>query len=243
MDRARHVTPVHRFAQAARWLAGLIMLVSTVVWAAGAAMAGPPFETDDPEPVECHHVEVDVAQGRQGEPVATGPIWEVDYGPAKNVELSVGGQPHETEIGSAIRFIPESKGVPQIGILPAVTIQNDGKAETFFPIWAQKTIGAWTIFGGGGVSFGSEFTGLSATRNLRSGSSLGAEFYHESQRNPTVPAPARIGIGYVDQVSPTNAIMLWAGRALQPHGTSLLYIGFQTTIGTAKQSSSCGNKP
>jgi hypothetical protein len=240
MDRTADVARMKRIPQGRRWLPALIALVSTMLLVTAAASAGPPFETDDPEPVECHHVEVDVAQARQSEPVVTGPAWEIDYGPAKNVEVSVGAQPHETEIGSAIRFVPETKNQPQIGILPTVAIQNNGKVETSFPIWAQKTVGAWTVFGGGGISFGSEFTGLSVTRNFRSGSTLGVEIYHESQRNPTLPVPARMGIGYVDQLGPSNAIMLWAGRALQPRGTNLLYVGFRTTFSRAKPSSSCG---
>jgi len=240
MDRTAFLAPMNRFAVVGSWLPALVAIVLFASCAPGAAIAGPPFETDDPEPVDCHHVEVDIAQARQSEPVATGPVWEVDYGPTKNVELSVGGQPHEFEVGSAIRFIPESKYRPQVGILPAVSIHDGGGAETFLPIWAQKTIGEWTIFGGGGVSHGSEFTGLSAARNFRSGSSLGVEFYHESQHNPIVPAPARIGLGYVGQVGPSSAIMLWIGRALEPRGTNLLYVGFQTIISPAKRSSNCG---
>jgi hypothetical protein len=238
MGRTAEVSRTNRLFRIG-WLAALITIAPLLSAFASAAIAGPPFETDDPEPVDCHHLEVDVAQGRQSEPALTGPIWEVDYGPTKNVEVSVGGQPHETEIGSVIRFISETKDRPQIGFLPSATLESNGKVSTFLPLWAQKTLGAWTVFGGGGVSRGSEFTGLAAMRTFRSGSGVGVEFYHESQHNPIVPAAARIGIGYIDQLGPSNAITFWLGRALQPHGTSLLYVGIQTILSPAKRSSNC----
>jgi hypothetical protein len=206
---------------------------------AGIALAGPPFETDDPEPVDCHHIEIDVAQGRQSEPGATGPIWETDYGPTKNVELSVSGQPGETELASAIRFISETKNTPQVGFLPAVNFESNGKVTTFLPFWTQKTIGDWTFFGGGGVSHGEEFTGLTTMRNFRSGSSLGLEFYHESRHNPIVSAAPRLGLGYIDQRGPSHAFMFWFGRSLQPRPGYYFYAGLQAIIAPRKQSSNC----
>lgn len=203
------------------------------------ASAGPPFETDDPEPVDCHHVEIDVAQGRQSEPARTGPIWEVDYGPTKNVELSVGGQPGELELASAIRFLPETKYTPQVGFLPALTVNANGETETFMPFWAQKTIGQWTVFGGGGVSHGDEFTGVTVMHNSRSGSSLGLEFYHESQHNPILPAAPRVGLGYVDQVAPSHAFMFWVGRQLQPAPSYYFYIGVQGIIAPKSTGANC----
>jgi hypothetical protein len=203
------------------------------------AWAGPPFETDDPEPVACHHVEMDLAQGRQGEPAATGPIWEVDYGPTKNVEVSVGGQPGETQLASAIRFVPETKNIPEIGFLPELVVHTNGETETFLPFWGQKTIGQWTFFGGGGVGHGDEFTGITAIRNFPSGSSVGFEFYHESQRNPIVPTPARIGLGYVDQLGPTHAVMFWIGRQLQPSPNFYFYVGLQGIIAPRGRASNC----
>jgi hypothetical protein len=206
---------------------------------AAPSAAGPPFETDDPEPVACHHVEVDVAEGRQGEPAMTGPIWEVDYGPTRNVEVSVGGAPGETEIASAIRFIPESKYLPQVGFLPAVTFKSDGSAEAFLPFWVQKSIKDWTIFGGGGVAAGNEFTGIALTRNFRSGSNLGVELYRESQREPGAAASPRIGMGWTDQISPSHALMVWAGRSFQPAPQYFFYVGVQGIFGPKGHAANC----
>lgn len=194
------------------------------------ASAGPPFETDDPEPVDFHHIEIDLAEGRQGEPALTGPIWEIDYGPVHNVEISAAGQPDELQLAGAFRFVHESKDFPEIGFLPEVTVKSDGEKETFLPFWGQKTIGAFTVFGGGGVSHGDEFTGATVMRNFISGSGIGVEYYHESQHNPLVPVAPRFAVGYVDQQGPSHALMFWIGRQLTPQPGYYFYAGVQQII-------------
>jgi hypothetical protein len=203
------------------------------------ASAGPPFETDDPEPVACHHVELDIAEARQGEPASTGYVWEADYGPTQDIETSIGGQPGEIDLATAIRFVPETVKTPQVGFLPALTIKSDGEKELFLPFWAQKTIKRWTIFGGGGASFGSEFTGVAVTRNFPSGSNVGLEFYHENRRNPTIPAAPRLGLGWTDQFAPSQAFMVWGGRSLAPNSKFLFYVGIQAVLSPAGHAPNC----
>ena len=222
----------HRFAAAL--VAGLLLLAPR-----SPARAGPPFETDDPEPVACHHVELDIAEARQGEPASTGYLWEADYGPTQGIETSIGGQPGEIEIASAIRFVPETVKTPQVGFLPALTVKSDGEKEVFLPFWFQKTIKQWTIFGGGGVSFGSEFTGIAVTRNFPSGSNVGLEFYHENERNPAIAAPPRLGLGWTDQFAPAQALMVWGGRPLAPTSRYLFYVGLQVVLAPAGHAPNC----
>ncbi len=231
--------PQHLRARRCRLpLAALVAAIGLFAFAQ-PSLAGPPFETDDPEPVDCHHLEVDISQGRQGEPAATGPIWEVDYGPTKNVEVSVGGQSGERELASAIRFLPETRYTPEVGFLPSLTLKSNGETETFLPFWVQKSIKNWTIFGGGGVSREGEFTGITVMRNFRSGSSLGLEFYHESQHNPIAPTRPRLGVGYIDQLGPSRALMFWVGRQLQPNPEYFFSIGLQGIIAPKGHASNC----
>src|SRR5579863_6691086 len=59
-------------------------------FAAAPAWAGPPFETDDPEPVELGHWEIyTFSAGAIGSHDATGlgPSLEVNYGAAPNLQL------------------------------------------------------------------------------------------------------------------------------------------------------------
>ena len=128
---------------------------------------------------------------------------------------------------------------PQVGFLPALTIKSDGEKEIFLPFWIQKTVKRWTLFGGGGVSFGAEFTGIAVTRNFASGSSVGLEFYHENQRNPIVTGAPRLGIGWTDQYAPSQAIMVWGGRPLTPNSNYLFYIGFQAVLSPPGHAANC----
>ncbi len=140
-----------------------------------SAVAGPPFFTDDPEPVEYKHWEVylasqylKTADDRSG----TAPHVEVNYGAYPNLQLHViapaafdrpAGGPTaygygDTELGAKYRFLQETDERPQAGtfiLVEAPTGDADrnlgnGKAQVFLPIWLQKSWGPWTTYGGGG---------------------------------------------------------------------------------------------
>lgn len=145
---------------------------------AGPAYAGPPFRTDDPEPVEKGHGEfylLTTATRAAGENKGVLPAIEMNYGPAEDVHLHlllplsafdkpVGGNIQrgrgDTEIGVKYRFVHEDDAGwrPMVGIFPIVVLPtgdtNKGlggeHTQTFLPIWLQKSFGAWTTYGGGG---------------------------------------------------------------------------------------------
>ena len=100
----------------------LVVIIVIYVFTGAAAFAGPPFQTDDPEPVEYKHWEVYVAsQGSfdQDGTSVTAPMFEVNYGVAPDVQLHLiapfeyvkpeGGPSHygyeDTETGVKFRFI------------------------------------------------------------------------------------------------------------------------------------------
>ncbi|HUN55611.1 MAG TPA: transporter [Smithella sp.] len=137
--------------------------------------AGPPFITDDPEPVEYRHGEFYIAtmyadnkDGEQG----TLPHFEANYGVVPDVQLHLlvpfafarpgSGSTFygigDIETGVKYRFLHETDVIPQAGIFPLVhfpTGDSDrglggGYATAFFPLWLQKSWGPWTTYGGGG---------------------------------------------------------------------------------------------
>ncbi len=144
---------------------------------ANPALAGPPFITDDPEPVDLGHWEVYAfsagASGR-GDTTGLGPSIEVNYGAAPGLQLHVIGglsyddQPgghlnmgmSDTELGAKLRFINpgEDDWYPQVGIFPLVEVPSGdakrglgaGEWQEFLPLWVQKDFGRWTTYGGGG---------------------------------------------------------------------------------------------
>lgn len=112
------------------------------------AIAGPPFQTDDPEPVDLGHYEFYVFGASDGTPVETdplGPGFEFNWGVLPNTQFHVvvsfgavfpsndpkyapaGVGPStygllDTEIGVKYRFIEQTKYVPEVGIFPMVEL-------------------------------------------------------------------------------------------------------------------------
>lgn len=140
-----------------------------------SAFAGPPFRTDDPEPVEYKHWEAYVAsQGSfdRDETSLTAPHVEINYGIFPNVQIHLiapfeyvkpeGEASHygfaDMELGAKFRFIQETDLCPQIGVFPIVVFPTgdkhkglgSGEVQGFLPLWVQKSWGPWKTYGGGG---------------------------------------------------------------------------------------------
>jgi hypothetical protein len=130
------------------------------------AFAGPPFLTDDPEPVDYQHWEAYLfANGdhTSGGYIINGPAVELNYGVLPDTQLHLivpmttvgsGGVPTvsglgDTEFGIKYRFLHETNGWPQIGIFPMAELPTGdadrglGNGRTWFrlPLWAQKSFG------------------------------------------------------------------------------------------------------
>lgn len=158
-----------------RLTAGLSAAVLCILLAAGWVWAGPPFFTDDPEPVPYKHWEFYVAgqytknqDGKSG----TAPHFEVNYGVMPDLQLHMivplawdrpqGGSNQygvgDVELGAKYRFIHEGRYLPQVGAFPLLVLPTgdderglgDGQTKLFVPIWLQKSWGPWTSYGGGG---------------------------------------------------------------------------------------------
>jgi hypothetical protein len=152
-----------------------LLLHGALVWyITSVALAGPPFKTDDPQPVEFHHWEIYLASIQEfsgGESHATAPHVEVNYGVVPNMQLHfvaplgyVHGEEgthfgySDTEIGVKYRFIDETEGMPQIGVFPLVELPTGnagrqlgtGTVQAYLPVWAQKSWGKLTTYAGAG---------------------------------------------------------------------------------------------
>src|SRR5579884_3896439 len=146
------------------WLTGMV-----------AVRAGPPFVTDDPEPVDYRHWEVYLASQHTetaGGWSGTAPHVEINYGAAPNLQLHLiaplaynapeEGAAHygygDTEIGFKYRFLQETDRTPQAGIFPLLEVPTgseedglgSGHVQAFLPLWLQKSFGDWLVYGGGG---------------------------------------------------------------------------------------------
>ncbi len=142
-----------------------------------SAWAGPPFRTDDPEPVEYRHWEIytfSQATHTKGDTAGILPGFDINYGLFPEAHFHVatafmfdkasGSDTQsgygETEIGMKWRLIKEDeKGWrPQIAVYPVLDLPtgdkdkgfSTGREREFLPVWLQKSFGSWTTYGGGG---------------------------------------------------------------------------------------------
>jgi hypothetical protein len=153
------------------------LLTAFLLLAGVPALAGPPFVTDDPEPVDYQHWEINTAmqgtytnEGRAG----AWPTADINYGPLPDVQAHVGlfatydkvsGDTFhygygDTEIGVKWRFIDEDDDGwrPQVAIYPITQFPTGlarrglgaGHQRTILPVWLQKSFGDWTVYGGAG---------------------------------------------------------------------------------------------
>jgi hypothetical protein len=150
-------------------------------WGARAAFAGPPFQTDDPEPVPYKHWEAYTFSTYDRTALGTatqGPAMEINWGAVPDVQLHLviplaAAIPPDgpdtfgmgdTELGIKYRFVHETKRRPEIGTFPFVELPTGspraglGNGRTWYrlPIWIQKSEGHWTTYGGGGEVLNSE---------------------------------------------------------------------------------------
>jgi hypothetical protein len=137
--------------------------------------AGPPFRTDDPEPVELGHLELYLfSEGQRvpGDRSGFGPALELNYGILPDTQFHIVvqyayDQPHgapshsglgDTELGIKYRFLHETDTLPQVGLFPLVEILTGradkglgaGQTQVYLPVWVQKSWGPWTTYGGYG---------------------------------------------------------------------------------------------
>ena len=149
----------------------LLVLVSATVF------AGPPFQTDDPQPIDFRHYEFYTfgsVDSTRGETDTFVPSVEFNWGALPNVHLHaiipaaaiyprVGQRAFglgDIELGIKYRFVQETKHRPMIGTFVMFEIPTGsaakglgvGKAYYKLPLWVQKTIGPWTTYAGAGVT-------------------------------------------------------------------------------------------
>ena len=158
----------------------IVLAVGLDLLLTARTLAGPPFLTDDPQPVDYQHWEAYFfANGDHGQDNYTinGPAMELNYGVLPDTQLhlivpmtTVGGSGAptvsglgDTEFGIKYRLVQETNGWPQIGIFPMVELPTgdasrglgNGRAWFRLPLWVQKSFGPWTTYGGGGAALNS----------------------------------------------------------------------------------------
>lgn len=139
-----------------------------------AAVAGPPFLTDDPEPTETGHWEIYAPQleweGRNQDFAGSFGA-ELNYGVANDVQLTLGlpvayshdpagwrSGADDLRFSVKYRFFQDEDTGVQAAFFPGVTLPTGsnrfgaGRTTALLPVWLQKVAGPWVVFGGGGYA-------------------------------------------------------------------------------------------
>lgn len=229
--------------------------------------AGPPFQTDDPEPIDFRNYEFYTFAASDGTPIETdteGPAMEFNWGAAPNLHLHIivpmaaalpAGAPRtfgigDIELGVKYRFIQETKHRPQVGTFTMFEIPTGdaarglGVGKTWYkvPLWAQKSFGHWTTYGGGGATVANApgyrtypFAGWLLQRDFGKRWTVATEaFYHGAEG---VAAPQTMWStlldfgGYYKFRDPGFQLLFCYGHSIAGQTENYAYLGLYWTWG------------
>ena len=209
----------------------------------GAAFAGPPFITDDPEPVDLHHTETFfyTAGSSAGDGIGGASGIDFNYGfmPQAHFNLvlpvaydspkgdkTVSGLGN-IELAVKYRFYHRDGGwhvavYPRL-ILPSASHDvGDNRSAVFLPLWLQRDGDGWSTFGGGGCVLhhggGARnycLTGWAVTRDLSPRWHAGVEIVHQTASETGGRATTAIGAGLTYDINDHYHLMTYAGPNLQ----------------------------
>lgn len=223
------------------------------------SFAGPPFKTDDPEPVDFHHWEFYLASEQDFAKTSTNatcPHVEINYGAVPDIQAHVvfpmgyvhseGGTHYgfsDIELGAKWRFMDETEGKPQAGIFPLIELPTgnrnkelgQGDAQVYLPLWIQKSWGSLTTYGGAGywLSRGHKswlFAGWLVQYDFSSVLTLGGEVFVQTADYQGGAAAGGFSIGGYINADEHNHILFSFGRDNRDEGALTGYLGYQVTI-------------
>jgi hypothetical protein len=256
--------------------AAILIGLCAFLGAAKAAYAGPPFQTDDPEPIDYRNYELYTFATSDGTSIETdtaGPAIEFNYGALPNVHLHIivpmaailpsnnprylpaGTGPNEfgigdIETGVKFRFIQESKYRPMVGTFTMFELPTGdsrrglgvGKVWYRLPIWAQKSFGPWTTYGGVGETVvpatgykNFTYGGWLVQRDIGKKLTLGTEvFAHgaEGIATPQTKAATLVDVGgYYYFRNPGFQLLFCYGHTAVGQTENYAYMGLYWTWG------------
>jgi hypothetical protein len=243
---------------------------------AKTASAGPPFQTDDPEPIDYRHYEFYTFATSDGTAIETdtqGPAVEFNYGALPNVHLHIivpmagilpsnnpqfapaGAGPNEygigdIETGIKYRFIQETKHRPMVGTFTMFELPTGdsrrglgaGKVWYKLPVWAQKSFGHWTTYGGVGETVvpatgyrNFTYGGWLVQRDIGKKLTLGTEVFSHGAEGIAAPqtrAATLVDVGgYYYFRNPGFQLLFCYGHTAAGQAENYAYLGLYWTWG------------
>jgi len=211
---------------------------------AAAALAGPPYISDDPEPTDYRHYEIYLfAAGSEG-PGNSGREAGIDfnYGGAPDLQLTAvvpvtyqrpsdattGGGVGNVELAAKYRFLHQSGAGWDVAFFPRLFLPNGSEpGEQHFalllPFWVEKDWGKWSTFGGGGCEInkgggGSRnfcLAGWVLARQLLPDLQLGIEIAHQGADTDNGHPATEIGLGLHYDVAQHFHVLAYAAPTIE----------------------------
>lgn len=207
---------------------------------AAPASAGPPYQTDDPEPTELGHWEIYAFGTVDGQSSDLDGVVGLDlnYGAAKGLQLTAtvpfafedttpGGWRSgagDVELGAKYRFVDDEKRGWQAAVFPRVILPTSDRdlgghrVRVLLPVWVQKDFGGTSLFGGGGyeINPGSgnrNFwqAGLAVTHDFTTNLSLGTELTWQSADTPGGASSTGMNVGLIQKLGGPYSLLIAVG--------------------------------
>ena len=226
------------------WLAALALL-----GAAFPAFAGPPYQTDDPEPTDLGHWEiysfVDL-DGRRSDIDVEGGL-DLNLGAAKDLQLTAtlplafshaagagwrSGR-GDVELGAKYRFVDDKDDGWQVAAFPRVILPTSAKdlggnrVRLLLPVWAGKDFGTTSVFGGGGyeINPGSgnrNFwqAGAAVTRDITDELQIGAEVSAKSADTRDGKGSVGLDLGMIHKLGGAYSLLVAGGPSFSAGETT-----------------------
>jgi hypothetical protein len=212
--------------------ATLLPLIPAVAW------AGPPYDTDDPEPTDLHHWEIynfaagdrmgGITQGQAGVDLNYGGLPGVQLTATLPLDYETGAGRRiargDVEIAVKYRFVHLEKQGFSVAIFPRLILPTagggfgTGRVQALLPVWAQKDVGPWSIFGGGGYTINPGpgnrdfwLGGLTVARDVSRRLSLGGEVTRQGPDTIGAGGTTTLGVGGIWKLKKPFSILASAG--------------------------------
>lgn len=219
---------------------GLLAIVATT----GAAIAGPPYLSDDPEPTDFKHYEIYLfatdTRTRDGTSGAGGV--DFNYGATPDLQLTaVFPVAHDSptrarsvaglgniELAAKYRFLHRSDLGWDIAVfprffLPSVSSQvGERHSSLLLPVWLERDWDQWSTFGGGGcvinrggISQDFCMAGWALTRQVVPKLQLGAEIVHQTPDTEGGRTSTSVDVGLRYDMNENYHLLASTGPGLQ----------------------------
>ncbi len=242
------------------------LIVALALVCSTPLLAGPPFQTDDPEPVPFRHFEAylfGTVDRSGGTTASEAPAFEFNAGVAPNVQLHIvvpiaGASPEgsrglgDVELGVKYRFVEETDHWPQVGAFPMLELPTgnherglgNGHLWARLPLWIQKSSGPWTTYGGAGYVINrapgmknAPFAGWLLQRQLSERLTIGGEAFHQGAPSSDARGATLLDAGGYYTLHGALSLLFMAGHSIRGETHTVGYLGLYYTWGNREAGS------